>query len=87
VGLKESYSKVTSVSESDVTLEGKLQLTSDYQHANHLAVLALPFESGKRASRPQLDAAIAACKKHKAKLIVAKLGRASHLPPSPFKSS
>ena len=32
-------------------------------------------ESGKRASRPQLDAAIAACKKNKAKLIVAKLDR------------
>jgi Resolvase, N terminal domain len=30
-------------------------------------------ESGKRASRPQLDAAIAACKKHKARLLVAKL--------------
>ena len=35
------------------------------------------MESGKRASRPQLDAAIAACKKHKAKLIVAKLDRLS----------
>jgi DNA invertase Pin-like site-specific DNA recombinase len=34
-------------------------------------------ESGKRASRPQLDAALAACKKHKAKLIVAKLDRLS----------
>ena len=34
-------------------------------------------ESGKRASRPKLDAAIAACKKHKAKLIVAKLDRLS----------
>ena len=34
-------------------------------------------ESGKRASRPQLDAAIAACKKHKARLIVAKLDRLS----------
>src|SRR5262249_45656501 len=33
------------------------------------------IESGKRASRPQLDAALAACKKHKAKLIVAKLDR------------
>jgi DNA invertase Pin-like site-specific DNA recombinase len=32
-------------------------------------------ESGKRASRPQLDAALAACKKHKATLIVAKLDR------------
>ena len=35
------------------------------------------IESGKRASRPQLEAAIAACKKHKAKLIVAKLDRLS----------
>jgi len=34
-------------------------------------------ESGKRVSRPQLDAALAACKKHKAKLIVAKLDRLS----------
>ena len=34
-------------------------------------------ESGKRASRPQLDAALAVCKKHKAKLIVAKLDRLS----------
>ena len=34
-------------------------------------------ESGKRASRPQLDAALAACKKHKARLIVAKLDRLS----------
>jgi DNA invertase Pin-like site-specific DNA recombinase len=31
----------------------------------------------KRASRPQLDTAIAACKKHKAKLVVAKLDRLS----------
>jgi DNA invertase Pin-like site-specific DNA recombinase len=36
---------------------------------------AIEIESGKRASRPQLDAALAACKKHKAKLIVAKLDR------------
>jgi DNA invertase Pin-like site-specific DNA recombinase len=37
----------------------------------------IEVESGKRASRPQLDAAIAACKKLKAKLIVAKLDRLS----------
>lgn len=35
------------------------------------------IESGKRAKRPQLDAALAACKKQKAKLIVAKLDRLS----------
>ena len=37
----------------------------------------IEVESGKRASRPQLDAALAACKRHKAKLIVAKLDRLS----------
>jgi DNA invertase Pin-like site-specific DNA recombinase len=37
----------------------------------------IEIESGKRASRPQLDAALAACKKHKARLIVAKLDRLS----------
>ena len=35
------------------------------------------IESGKRTSRPKLEAAIAACKKHKAKLVVAKLDRLS----------
>ena len=34
-------------------------------------------ESGKRVSCPELDAALAACKNHKAKLIVAKLDRLS----------
>jgi DNA invertase Pin-like site-specific DNA recombinase len=34
-------------------------------------------ESGKRAKRPKLDAALAAYKKHKAKWIVAKLDRLS----------
>ena len=37
----------------------------------------IEVESGKRAKRPQLDAALAACRKHKAKLIVAKLDRLS----------
>ena len=35
------------------------------------------IESGRRAKRPKLDAALAACKKHKAKLVVAKLDRLS----------
>src|SRR5262245_8795599 len=37
----------------------------------------IEVESGKRASRPQLDAAIATCKNRKARLIVAKLDRLS----------
>jgi len=35
------------------------------------------IESGKRANRPQLSLALEACKKHKAKLIIAKLDRLS----------
>jgi DNA invertase Pin-like site-specific DNA recombinase len=35
------------------------------------------IESGKRADRPELEKAIAACKKHRAKLIIAKLDRLS----------
>jgi DNA invertase Pin-like site-specific DNA recombinase len=35
----------------------------------------IEVESGKRSDRPQLAAALAACKKHKAKLVIAKLDR------------
>ena len=42
-----------------------------------LVVEFVEIKSGKRAKRPQLDAALAACKKHKAKLVVAKLDRLS----------
>jgi DNA invertase Pin-like site-specific DNA recombinase len=35
----------------------------------------IEVESGRRAKRPQLVAALACCKKHKAKLVVAKLDR------------
>jgi DNA invertase Pin-like site-specific DNA recombinase len=35
------------------------------------------IESGRRTKRPQLAAALKACKKHKAKLVVAKLDRFS----------
>src|SRR5262249_56594797 len=34
-------------------------------------------ESGKRSDRPELAKALAACKKHKAKLVIAKLDRLS----------
>jgi DNA invertase Pin-like site-specific DNA recombinase len=43
----------------------------------HLVGEFIEIESGKRAKRPQLGAALAVCKKHKAKLIVAKLDRLS----------
>jgi DNA invertase Pin-like site-specific DNA recombinase len=43
----------------------------------HMVEEFVEVESGKRATRPQLEAALSACKKHKAKLIVAKLDRLS----------
>ena len=46
---------------------GRWQLISEF----------VEVESGKLTKRPQLDAALAACKKHKAKLVVAKLDRLS----------
>ena len=33
------------------------------------------IESGKRSDRPELERAIAACKKHRARLIIVKLDR------------
>ena len=35
------------------------------------------IESGKRNDRPELEKALAACKKHRAKLVIAKLDRLS----------
>jgi DNA invertase Pin-like site-specific DNA recombinase len=34
-------------------------------------------ESGKRSDRPELEKALTACRKHKAKLVIAKLDRLS----------
>jgi DNA invertase Pin-like site-specific DNA recombinase len=45
--------------------------------ASHLPQEFVEVESGKRNDRPELAAALAACKKHKAKLIIAKLDRLS----------
>ena len=52
-----------------------LQVSTDPVGVWHLKFVEI--ESGKRARRPQLDAALAACKKQKAKLVVAKLDRLS----------
>ena len=56
---------------SNVSNGGRWQLVSEF----------VEVESGTRAKRPQLEAALATCKKQKAKLVVAKLDRLSRKHP------
>jgi DNA invertase Pin-like site-specific DNA recombinase len=64
---------------SGLGLEAQKEAVPQRLDGGHWQVVGefIEVESGKRASRPQLDAAISACKKQKAKLIVAKLDRLS----------
>jgi DNA invertase Pin-like site-specific DNA recombinase len=64
---------------SGLGLEAQKAAVADRLNGGRWQIVAefIEVESGKRASRAQLDAAIAACKKNKAKLIVAKLDRLS----------
>ena len=64
---------------SGLGLEAQKAAVADRLNGGRWQLVAefVEVESGKRASRPKLDVAIAACKKHKAKLIVAKLDRLS----------
>lgn len=66
--------------ESGLGLEAQRKAVDDYLNGGNwtLAAEFVEVESGKRDSnRPQLAAALAACKKLKAKLLVAKLDRLS----------
>jgi DNA invertase Pin-like site-specific DNA recombinase len=65
--------------ESGLGLEAQRKAVADYLNGGKWALAAeyVEIESGKRSDRPQLAAALAACKKHKAKLVVAKLDRLS----------
>ena len=66
--------------ESGLGLEAQRKAVADYLNGGKwtLAAEFVEVESGKRSdNRPQLAAALAACKKLKAKLVVAKLDRLS----------
>jgi DNA invertase Pin-like site-specific DNA recombinase len=72
-----SYYRVSTDKQGKSGLGLEAQKETVQQHLNGGRWQIVEVESGKRASRPQLEAALAACKKHKAKLIVAKLDRLS----------
>jgi DNA invertase Pin-like site-specific DNA recombinase len=60
-------------------LDAQRKAIADYLNGGSWELLGeyVEVESGKRNDRPQLEAALAACKRHKAKLVIAKLDRLS----------
>jgi DNA invertase Pin-like site-specific DNA recombinase len=64
---------------SGLGLEAQRQAVENYLNGGNWKLIGefTEVESGKNSDRPQLRAAQAACKKHKAKLVIAKLDRLS----------
>ena len=62
---------------SGLGLEAQRQAVVDFINGNGNKVIAeyTEVESGKRRDRPELAKALTACRKHKAKLVIAKLDR------------
>src|SRR6266567_2658827 len=60
-------------------LEAQRKAVDEYLNGGSWLLLGefVEIESGKRNDRQQLQAALAACKKHRAKLVIAKLDRLS----------
>jgi DNA invertase Pin-like site-specific DNA recombinase len=65
--------------ESGLGLEAQREAVMNYLNGGPWKLVAehTEVESGKRNARPQLEKALAACRKHKAKLVIAKLDRLS----------
>jgi DNA invertase Pin-like site-specific DNA recombinase len=64
---------------SGLGLEAQQKAVRDYLDGGAWEIVAefVEVESGKRADRPELGRALDACRKHKAKLVIAKLDRLS----------
>ncbi|MGY2843386.1 DNA invertase Pin-like site-specific DNA recombinase [Bradyrhizobium sp. USDA 4509] len=64
---------------SDLGIEAQRNGVSEFLNGGDWRLVKeyVEIESGKRTDRPQLDAAIAACRVHGAKLVIAKLDRLS----------
>ena len=65
--------------QSGLGLEAQRKAVDDYLNGGDWKLVEefTEVESGKRNDRPKLDAALAACRKHRATLVVAKLDRLS----------
>ena len=64
---------------SGLGLEAQRKAVLDYLNGGTWSLVGefTEIESGRRNERPQLEKALAACKRHKAKLVIAKLDRLS----------
>jgi DNA invertase Pin-like site-specific DNA recombinase len=64
---------------SGLGIEAQRQAVADYLNGGRWKLIKefVEIESGKKADRPQLEAALAACRLHGAKLVIAKLDRLS----------
>jgi DNA invertase Pin-like site-specific DNA recombinase len=74
-----SYLRVSTAQQgrSGLGLEAQRQAVADYLNGGRWELIEefVEVESGKRADRPQLAAAMAACRNHRATLVIAKLDR------------
>jgi hypothetical protein len=63
--------------QSGLGLEAQQKAVRDFLNGGAWEIVAefVEVESGKRADRPELARALDACRKHKAKLVIAKLDR------------
>ena len=65
--------------QSGLGLEAQREAVMNYLNGGPWQMVAeyTEVESGKRNARPELEKALAACRRHKAKLVIAKLDRLS----------
>src|SRR5262249_46376550 len=74
-----SYLRVSTdrQSEHGYGIDAQRKAVTDFLNGGSWELLGefVEVESGKRNDRPELERALAACKKHKAKLVIAKLDR------------
>lgn len=64
--------------QSGLGLDAQRSAVSPYVEAGRLLGEFVEIESGRKDDRPQLSAALALCRQHKARLVIAKLDRLAH---------